>query len=168
MTFTQAEFLIFLTLAIIGYYFFPKKLRPAVLLAESLSFYWISEKSGGALAFIISAAFIAWLVGSGIDRVYNEKNYDGSSDMNMLKAKARPALFAAVFLLIGALVYVKAGSLLVRNFESLSAVKIIVPLGISYYTLSLIGYIGEKSLRNGISLSFFCSLHGFLPFFRDL
>ena len=71
------------------------------------------------------------------------------------KAKKKFLLFAVVAILLLMLLYVKLGKLF---FEAKS---IIVPLGISYYTFSVIGYLAdvywgkEKSEKKFIKFLFF-------------
>ena len=119
MNFTDAIFLPVILLIAVLYYLVPLVVRPYLLLLWSLLFYctWGPEK----LPFIVGGAVIAWAAALVISK--KPKSRTGKAVM-----------LIAVILLVGTLVFLKTARHL---FEG----DIIVPLGISYYTLALTGYV---------------------------
>ena len=156
MTITSFAFLAFLFVILVLYYICPVKGRWLVLLAASLYFYIIC----GAvyfIPFIAGTSFIVWICSVRIGMLY-EKSKEMSSiqglDKKQKKAiKARYQrraslwLFLAIFLCIGYLCVVKFAKYVAAylnagaGVEKFSAAWVIVPLGISYYTFSTVGYI---------------------------
>ena len=116
MTFVTITFLLFLTLAFLIYFFVPKQYRWIVLLSFSIVFYLFAgwEK----LIFVFFAAFMAFMVGKNCNKVN---------------------LTAGIVFIVVSLFYVKGGASLLDALHMKGS--IIVPLGISYYSFSIIGYM---------------------------
>ena len=156
MTITSLAFLVFLLLTFIVYYICPKKFRWLVLLAASIYFYIVA----GAvifLPFIFGTSFIVWICSVMIGRLYNACDQSLSSSeldrkqkktiKQKYRKKAKIWLVLSLILCIGYLcvakfakyltVYLNSDSFLAKS----SAAWIIIPLGISYYTFSTVGYI---------------------------
>ncbi len=137
MGITTLNFFIFLLASIILYYLFPKKHRWMVLLAASLVFFLLS----GAHYLILYMLFgiIVTYIGT---RLIDEK-------LKSEKTK-KITLFITIASIVIELVALRwiniipttvnsLSNLFNINF-SLSTINLLAPLGISYYTLSLIGY----------------------------
>ena len=138
MNFISYEFIAFVFLVILLYYICPLKLRYIVLLAASLFFYWTYgwEK----LIFLGAAALITWICALAIGALRG-----GKADR---KGAALAVLLTGITLLLGMLVYVKAGSQILEAFsdalqERGITLTLIIPLGISYYTLAGVGYLAD-------------------------
>ena len=116
MTFVTITFLLFLTLAFLFYYLVPKHDQWIVLLVFSVIFYLFAgwEK----LIFVFIAACIAFFVGRNCTKVN---------------------LTLGIVLIVCSLFYVKAGTAVLEALRFKGS--IIVPLGISYYSFSIIGYM---------------------------
>lgn len=116
MTFVTITFLIFLLFAFLCYFLAPKQYRWVVLLCFSVIFYLFAgwEK----FVFVLLTAFVAYLVG----------NYCTKTNITI----------AVVWILAG-LCFAKAGQSILDALSLKESV--IIPLGISYYSFSVIGYL---------------------------
>ena len=134
MIFTSLNFILFLSACIILYYLFPHKARWFVLLAGSIFFYCCAgwEK----LIFVMASAIVTYVIALLINRIYNSEKYVGLDNVRK-KKKAKFWLILGVFLVILLLVYTKVA----HNFLDFD--NIIVPLGISYYTFCIVGYMAD-------------------------
>ncbi len=123
-TFVSFYFIVFVFLLALLYYIFPKKSRWIILLAGSVCFYLIAGWE--ALVAILLSSLVVWEAGIIIANTDKAK-----------KKKRRLLLFVFVICLLSVLVFVKCYSLFKWNFN------LVIPLGISYYTFSSIGYIAD-------------------------
>lgn len=154
LSFTSIYFILFLIVCVMGYYFMPKRFRWIVLLVSSIIFYL----SAGIkkLPFIVLASVIMWTASCMIGKMYekaeaeaNEKGLDGK-EKNILLASVKKRcrnqfLIPALAIMIVVLAYCKFAGKIVEtmndSFQSSIYLEVIVPLGISYYTFSTIGYL---------------------------
>ncbi len=123
------------------------------ILIGSLIFYiWAGDP--GSLVIVIATALIVYLISRRIETIYGgyEAETKGQSVRERMavlphyKKKTKPYLYLAVILILAVWIFVKAGKLLnwqtVGLFQNFSLFQtVIVPLGISYYSLSAIGYL---------------------------
>lgn len=119
-TFISFYFIAFVFLIVLLYYLLPQKARWCVLLAGSAVFYSLA----GLHPFItiLLSSYIVYCAGVIIDRAQNQK-------------KKRLILAIAITALLGELIYTKYYT--ARNLN----LGYVIPLGISYYTLSALGYL---------------------------
>ena len=154
MVFTSFNFLVFLVLLSVIYFLVPVKARGYILLIGSVIFYCIAGVK--FLPFILVAMVISYWTALKISNLYVQMKAemagpDGKKRSKELKetykAKARKYMIFALVVLLGILAYTKFTRMLLGALaglfqaESLSAVSIIVPLGISYYTFSTVDYV---------------------------
>lgn len=140
--------IVFLPLVLLGYYLVPKKFKNLFLLCASILFY-----SWGAPKFIF-----AILLTTTID-FYLAKLIDSSSNEKNRKI----ALLISIVMNVGFLFYFKYFNFFIENVDHLLktmganeilALKIILPIGISFYTFESITYLVDvyrrvhKPLRN--------------------
>ncbi len=138
MIFTSLNFIIFLSVCIILYYLLPFKMRWLVLLTGSIIFYiWTGWEQ---LLFVLAAAACAYVTALLMNRIYSSDKYAELNNTEK-KKKAKPLLIAGIVIIIGMLAYTK----LARYFTD--AQNIIIPLGISYYTFGIIGYMANVYWR---------------------
>lgn len=146
MSFVSLYFILFAALTVIVY-FLVRKHQWVALLVFSVAYYltWGYEK----VPFILISAGISWIAGILIGRRYSEgdrlcKNAGKEEQLAIKKENKRFAKWIAVcsvILLLAMLFYVKIGKLVAEALSIHDSVSIIVPLGISYYTFSLVGYV---------------------------
>lgn len=175
MLFTSIGFILFLCITVLLYFIFPINKRWSVLLIASSVFYCLAGTK--YIPFIAITSFITYFTALFIDHNYSKLDQRFDQDdldieqRKILKAKCKKkcksALVTALFITLGILCYTKFGSIIldfvqnafdvigVRPFEA-SRVSIIVPLGISYYTFSSIGYVLDVYWRRyGAEKEFF-------------
>ncbi len=164
MNFTDELFLLVLPVLFLLYYILPLIVRPYVLLLFSLAFYvcWGPEK----LPFLLAAVLVTWLLGLVIGR-RKEK-----AKVTKTKKAGKTALVIGIILLLLGLIYAKVGGMFLSG-------NIIVPLGVSYYTFMLMGYLMDvyygrvKAEKNPLHLLAFAAffpgiLQGPLSRYKDL
>ncbi len=137
MTFISGEFYLLLLVVVAAYFLFPLKYRWLVLLLGSLAFY--VSQGVEMLPMLLGAALAGWLAGLGIGSVYK----DGEANAQQAKRKAKLVSGIGIVLLVAVLALVKC----TRYMPQDMAAKIIVPLGISYYTFSIISYLVDVYRR---------------------
>lgn len=133
VTFIDFIFFPFAGFTFFAYYIVPLRVRKYVLLFASIAFYatWGITQ----FAFVLLAAFISYGGALAIERAGT-------------RGRKKMVLFPSLALIVSMLLYVKIGKLF------LTSKSIIIPLGISYYTFSIIGYLAdvywgkEKAERN--------------------
>jgi alginate O-acetyltransferase complex protein AlgI len=138
MQFVSMEFLIFFLISILVFCILPARLRPFSLLVSNLFFYMSWSYKFTVVLLVVS--FLAWIAGLIIERVkYTNK-----------------AVFVLCILMVAsALFYFKYYNFTVRVFQNIGIVSsagvgsflkeknIIIPIGISFYTIQLIGYMAD-------------------------
>ncbi|MDD6213438.1 MAG: MBOAT family protein [Clostridiales bacterium] len=150
---------VFLPIVVLLYYVIPKKRRWIVLLAASLGFYWLS---GGYRIFVIMLSAVScygaalWLEKQ--DKIYAEKKgeLDKAQRKQMkaeISARKRRILVICILSQVLILVFCKYLNFLGENLnamlglagipETIPAFRLLMPLGVSFYTLSAIGYIAD-------------------------
>lgn len=148
MSFTSFFFYIFIAILLLIYFRVPDRIQWGVLLVASIVFYatWGLEK----LPFILASTLVAWIVSNKIFSRYDkcEEQIRDIEDKEVIKGKKQEAkrrnrfvLIIGIVLIVLLLMYVKVGKLFEAATEG--DISIIVPLGISYYTFSLIGYMAD-------------------------
>lgn len=136
MQFCSIYFLIFLAVVALVHYILPQKLRPYWLLLANFAFY--ASYKVECLIIIIAGIAISYLAGRLIWK--NPGN-------------GKKILAATVVILVSSLAYFKYTSLLgstIRNIQELASgtsdfrlESILIPIGISYYLLQMIGYVAD-------------------------
>lgn len=137
MGLTEAAFFMFLAVACVLYYSAGKTLQKYVLLAASLFFYLCAAgiklyKLAAVLVFVIGVTYIGGLL------------------IGRSRGRTRTALtWLSVSALVGAWFVMKSAynilSLFVADGESVEFLKFFPLIGLSYYTLSAIGYLLDVS-----------------------
>ena len=168
MTFFSFTFAIFLIISLFIYYIFPKKYQWYVLLLANTVFYLYSGI--GHIVFIVLSSlitfFAAKLVSIQNENLKSKKAIlskdDFKEEKKHVQLKKRLILIGMLLLNIGILFYLKYWRILIGSKT------LLLPLGISYYTLSTIGYFmdvyNSKYEREHNFLKYFV----FVSFFPQL
>lgn len=174
MSFTSLKFILFILIVVSLYYGLPRKCRRGLILCANLFFYAVCGVRG--LVYILFTSVFAWksaLVIEGIkkntdDWVKQNKETASKEERKAYKAaqtaKARKVCMAFIILSVFILAFLKqAGSLF-----TVRPAFLILPMGISFYTLQAISYVvdvhwgkheAEKSYLNFLMfISFFPQL----------
>lgn len=125
--------------------------RGVILVGNLVFYYWMGGR--GALVVVIATSLIVYAGAALMGSVYLQfersssglTNREKKAHLGKYRTRARVFLILTLVLLFGILVYIKAGRLLhfpqVESVSDLRMGKILVPLGISYYTFSCAGYL---------------------------
>ena len=138
-------FAIFLPVVAIVYQIMPKKYRWAVLLVADYGFFYVWSKK--LLVYNVAATFMTYLFAR---RLSSMKKAPEGMDRKVFKKKKHRILVLSVLLNLAVLVVLKytnfIGSSVMGLFGgTFTALKIAVPIGISYYTLQCISYLSDVS-----------------------
>ena len=158
MSYTSYFYLLFFLGVLVAlYYLIPLKKRWLVLLGGSYFFYWLA--SGKLIVFLLITTVSVYLGALAMEREQQafdsvrkslEKEERKTRKAVMMRRK-RHIVFAMVLINVGLLAFLKyyhffsaninaLGSHLEPGFQ-LPALKLLMPLGISFYTLSAVGYV---------------------------
>lgn len=156
MSFISLWFLLFVAVAIVLYYVFPKKHRWIVLLLASYFFYLINDLR--AVVYIITTTVTVFLAGWGMKKLKDKQTSFFESQTPEWLAENKKAyqkktnkkrkwiLIGTLFINFGILFAVKYFATIADGFAELINVeplrlKILLPLGISFYTFQAVGYL---------------------------
>lgn len=157
MSLVSFEFIAFVIVSFLLYYIFPIKYRWTVLLAASVFFY--ASLSGWLILYLIFSTLVIFFSGLIIQK-YNDqfllkKNGLEKSERKTLKAafkkKKKIIVACAITINIGLLVFLKYFNFigdtidsivgLFANSDLIPTISIILPIGVSYYTLMAVSYV---------------------------
>lgn len=161
MSYNQIRFLVFLVI-FFGVYFllYHNTIKKIWILIGNVTFYILS--GWGGLVIILGTAVIVYIISLLMGKVYSKYEKD-TADIELkpkeqvaylrkYKKKTKVLLLFALALILGLWIYVKIGKFIgmeeVISLKQLSiGSSVIVPLGISYYTLSAVGYLADVYWR---------------------
>ncbi|MDD6878713.1 MAG: MBOAT family protein [bacterium] len=149
MLINSIKFVVFALIVLVLYYVVPKKFRKYVLLVSSYIFYWLSSKF--LSIFIVLSTISIFVSGILLDRQSNKLNIELSKDekkalKNQVNKKKKIILFFTISFNVIILLVLKYSNFFISSFNSIfgsniGLVKLLLPLGISYYTLQAISYV---------------------------
>lgn len=154
MTYLSITFIIFLICTALLYYIFPRRIRWCVLLIASAVFYL--QAGYDKFLVVTVTSLVVWLASGAVDRQYRKAEQEAAKQG--IGGKEKAALLAgykrrcrnlilipALCLVVGMLAYCKFWEMLAevlwQAFTLDGSWEVIVPLGISYYTFSSVGYL---------------------------
>ena len=179
MTIVSLNFLAFIAIVSLIYFIMPKKIKWIVLLLASYVYYFISSKE--LTGYLIITTISIYLVARGLEKadIKQKIECEGKERQlkkqlkNKAKKKKKLLILFAVLVNVGILVFLKYCNFLSENINNLlNLVKInyelpfrtiILPLGISYYTLQAISYVVDvyrgkcKAEKNIFKVALFLS-----------
>ena len=158
MSYTSYFYLLFFLGVLVAlYYLIPLKKRWLVLLGGSYFFYWMA--SGKMIVFLLIttvSVYLGALAMEGEQQAFDSvckslKKEERKARKAVMMRRKRYIVFAMVLINVGLLAFLKyyhffsaninaLGSHLEPGFQ-LPALKLLMPLGISFYTLSAVGYV---------------------------
>ncbi len=154
MSILSLEFLVLMAALLAVHYCLPVRFRWCGLLAASLVFYAFAGWAG--LAYLGGVTLVTWLGGLYMGRCRRKEKEalaeDDKAEAWRREQKRKRWQFWTVLLVIGGMVFIKyadliyAGAnalyvLLTESRTPLTAMQIIVPLGLSYFTFQSVGYV---------------------------
>ena len=161
MSIVSFNFIIFIIITSLIYYIVPKSKRWIALLVFSFIFFYLN--CAIELIFYLITGIIVAFIGTNI-------MYKNKSDK-----KRKLVLFLSLLVIIGILFVLKYYNIIPMTFNRfaglfsinthLGMISLLAPLGISYYTLSIIGYVVDvyrgayKPLNNPFKLLLFTSYY---------
>ncbi len=159
MSFVSLPFIIFITITVAIYFLLPKRFQWLVLLVSSYVFFWLNSE--WLLFILLGTTIVTFLTAHWISRLYatgkqyvkdhaetlsrqEKREYDGK-----LKKKAKRILLCGVIIVLGLLLFLKYFNFFAENanvFLKYANVKmpklnLLLPIGISFYTLQAIAYM---------------------------
>ena len=157
MLYTTVKFLVFLIAVFILYFIVPRRFRWIVLFAGSLFFY--AGVGVRAFCFLFFSAVSTYAAGLGVEAMQRK-----AAEAKKAKEKAaekryirlRKLIFGLGLLAnLGILCYMKYFNFLIENLNSIFALfsfrlsaatrNILMPLGLSFYTFQVVGYLLDVS-----------------------
>ena len=181
MNYQSATFLIFSAVVLAIYYLFPGKLQKYVLLVANISFYYIAGIE--YIPYLLATMLATFFGGRIMGKIYEtekaklklcENVAEKKKVRALSKRKARIVLFFTLLVAVGLLVVSKYTMFILSNVNmfvtipSLDTFKIIVPLGVSFYTFMAIGYILDIYWKRYTAEKNFAVYATFLSYFPHI
>ncbi len=156
LLFTNYSFFVFLGLLFTVYFVVPKKAQWVVLLVASYVFYFLT--SSALPVYMMITTVTVYFAARFMDKIEQDSaKYIGDNKetltreerkeyKNKTKKRKRVFLIPTVIINIGLLVVLKYGNMMINTVNGIFSsnvplISLIVPLGISYYTLQSVGYL---------------------------
>ncbi|MBQ2952738.1 MAG: MBOAT family protein [Clostridia bacterium] len=154
MSILSLEFLVLLAVLLVVHYCLPVRWRWCSLLAASMAFYAFAGWVG--LAYLGGVTLVTWLAGLYMGRCRRrekEASAEGDKAEAWRRAQKRKCyLTLTVLLVIGGMAFIKYADLiytcanalyvfLTQSRTPLTAMQLITPLGLSYFTFQSVGYV---------------------------
>ena len=162
MSYLSLMFAVFLIALLATYAITPNKYKWIVLLTFSLIFY--ASNGLDKLAFVLGTSVVVYVAAQHIQRIWQEydkvaaeaKGKASPEERKLLKkkysAKSKHILQLAMLVSLGILCWCKFSLKAIGLFNNLTgqnvALSVIVPLGVSYYTFSSVGYLVDIHWRS--------------------
>ncbi len=176
--------LLFLPIAFLVYYIVPKKARWIVLLAADYAFYYISSSRLPVFLLISTVSIYLgglWLdrIQSGFDAVRKTLEKDERKKRKaVVQRQKKGVVTLLLFINFGLLVFLKYGNFLGESAFSLARLfgangtfkpmKLMQPLGISFYTLQAVSYVIDVYRCKYKATHNFAKIALFLSFFPQV
>ena len=154
MSFVSSQFVLFMAVAAVAYFAVPLKSRWIVLLVASYIFYFLSSEL--LILVMFAQTLVTYLCGrrmaSAGKRLPEPEQGDAKAARGRkaaLRALRKPPMLLGVFVNVGALLFLKyynffadtANHLLVYLGVQAPSLGLLLPIGISFYTLQAVAYL---------------------------
>lgn len=157
MDFVSVAYIIFLAISCLLYYIMPKAARPVWMLACSYVFYVYSADSAKFIWLLLGASALVYICALFIELISKKHT-----------AWRKVSLAAGIVISLAPLVYYKYANFALSIYADIthgkfSALKLAVPMGISYFILMGIGYLidvyrdKQRAVRNPVYVALFLS-----------
>ena len=150
MIYISLKYYALVLVALLLYYLFPVKFRWVVLLAGNVAFYALFYKTGWWI--FLGTILISYLAALIIDKL------DGA---------AKKAVFISCILVVTIpWLFIKNSNFVIEQILGNEPIKWLVPLGISFYTLQLIGYMADVYMGRTLpkkNIAKFALFAGYFP-----
>lgn len=166
MSLTSNLFFLFTVLGLCIYYMVPKRLQWGVLLILSYSYYMLV--SVPAVGFLLFSTVVTYGLGLWINKVRLSDAEEASK-----AGKMKKIVTLGILLDLGMLAYLKYTNFLITNINivtgsHISMLRLILPLGISYYTFQSLGYLLDVYWNRERAETNFLKYALFVSFFPQL
>ena len=156
---TSVYLFLFLPAALLAYQLTPKKVRWVTLVLSGYAFFW--AVSGKLVLYLMGTALVTHYIGIWLSSVKLQYRLAASGlpreESNRIreqyKKKEKKILAGGIILLLSALIYLKYYNFFVQNANfvleaagskfALQTKTMLLPIGISFYTLQAIGYMAD-------------------------
>ena len=156
---TELYLFVFLPLVVLVYHFSSQKMRRAVLILAGYIFFW--SFSQWLVGYLIAVSGLVYGAGrwmeqlkeTGKTRSKGLPSKERSAVKKQYKAKEKRVLIAGIVILLGILAYLKYCNFFIQNINRIFAASgsgfhlnpqnLLIPIGISFYTLEAIGYMAD-------------------------
>ena len=156
---TGIYLLLFLPAVLLLYQLTPKKSRWITLLAAGYLFFWIC--SGKLVLYLLGttlfthyiAVWISWIKTKCNDETAGMQRTEAGTIKKAYKKKEKAILVFGICVLLGILAYLKYYNFFIQNVNvllaqggsslALGTKQMLIPVGISFYTLQAIGYMAD-------------------------
>ena len=160
MYYTSVKFLLFIIIVFVAYFIIPKRFRWTVLLAASIFFYaGLGWKVFGFLFFSSLSTYLGGLglgkINQKIDFVKTDQGPNLKERISHLTSLKKYLQFVVVLINLGILAFFKYLNFVIINLNrvfslfsfqlSFATRTLLVPLGLSFYTFQVVGYIIDVS-----------------------
>ena len=186
MSYTSFAYLVMIFFAVLLYYIFPKKARWVVLLGANILFYvWAGADK---FIFMMISVVISYLAAGKMAKLFDKLKQDMAAeglDKKQIRAmkeankqQRKKYLTAGLVGVLGILVIVKYTNFFLKNAfgvirlfcpeQETLLVKLIVPLGVSFYTFQMVAYLVDVYKGKVTAQRNFCKYMLYASFFPSV
>ncbi len=185
MSIVSFTFLAFAVIITAAYFIVPKKWQWIVIFIANIAFYASYGKK--RLIYIFFIAFVTWIVALRLEQInaMSKRILAFAPDAEAKKAVKADVLTMkrtlntiAILLVMGIWVYIKYGNFFIENFNSamefvhlswkLDPIKLLLPLGMSFYTFHSVGYLVDVYREKYPAQKNFFKYFTFMAFFPHM
>src|SRR5574344_602169 len=175
MSFISYQFVIFVLITSFLYYVLPKKFQKYVLLLANVYFYVTSSK--WLSLFLLASMLTIYFCGRLFNKIKKDHPLDNLKDKDekkkvklLIKKEKKLVLVYTILINLVFLLVLKYNNLFVEISNDIfksnfTAIKFLLPLGISYYTLEAISYVVDTYYEKYEATSNFIDIALYLSFF---